>query len=800
MNRYFNTTPEIIRKITLMSIILLCQLFSIAYAAQENRPPFPNVELPERVQGIAAVTALGDKLPDVAAWYGKSVPEFIRMIKMDPSIWIDRSGRMLIIETKPVYSESPEEGAEVSQGAFPDSQTFLLHSRPGSDRVIYLDFTGDSNITNTAWNQDYGNFNATPFDLDGSPNTFSSSEHTAIQRVWQMVAEDYAPFDVDVTTQDPGVDNIMRDSSGDSVYGTRVVITRDFTAGPNACNCGGFAYVGVFDYYPGFRSAGWYKPAFVFYDNLSNSAKNIAEATSHEAGHNLGLSHDGGPGTSYYWGHNATGSSPGWAPIMGVGYNQPVVQWSKGDYYGANNTEDDLNVIDSFGAKLIVDGNNSLASAELIDGVSDGSIVTINSVSRSIESRDDIDYYEIQSGAGNLNITVSPFVESPNLDILATLYDSNGVLLASFDLGPQLAANISNFPVSLDSYYLAIEGTGVGSPTSSSPSGYTDYGSLGNYTISGSYPDTGGVMEPTANATATPSSGGYPLSVIFDGSASVANEEGTTITSYEWDFGDGNVITGATPSHTYDEPNNYTATLTVTDSNGNSDSDSTTIIVTNADPIAIAVATPNPVVEGETVNFDGSASSDPDEAHDNVVLNYDWDFGDGNGSTSMSPTHAYQSTGNFTASLTVTDNYGASSMDSVVVSVTSDPALTLLKAELRIRENISAANAKGGNGKGGGNGGGGNDGGGDGETGSSYTVTATVTDNNGDGDPIHRAEVSAQWQWGSNTQNVTGKTNKRGVVSFTSSTIPAGEGITLTVTDIAKSGYSFGGSTSVSSP
>jgi PKD repeat protein len=193
------------------------------------------------------------------------------------------------------------------------------------------------------------------------------------------------------------------------------------------------------------------------------------------------------------------------------------------------------------------------------------------------------------------------------------------------------------------------------------------------------------------------------------------------------------------------------------------------------------------------VNFDGSASSDPDEAHDNVVLNYDWDFGDGNGSTSMSPTHAYQSTGNFMASLTVTDNYGASSMDSVAVSVTADPVLTLLKANLVIRENITTAKARGGNGKGG-------NGGGDGETGSSYTVTATVTDNNGFGDPIHRAEVSAQWQWGSNTQSVTGRTNKRGVVSFTSSTIPAGEGITLTVTDIAKSGYSFGGSTSVSSP
>ena len=45
----------------------------------------------------------------------------------------------------------------------------------------------------------------------------------------------------------------------------------------------------------------------------------------------------------YYTGH---GVAPvDWGPIMGVGYYSDVTQWSKGEYSGANNTEDDLQKI-----------------------------------------------------------------------------------------------------------------------------------------------------------------------------------------------------------------------------------------------------------------------------------------------------------------------------------------------------------------------------------------------------------------------------------------------------------------------
>lgn len=39
---------------------------------------------------------------------------------------------------------------------------------------------------------------------DGSPSTWSAAELSDILAIWRAISEDYAPFDVDVTTEDPG--------------------------------------------------------------------------------------------------------------------------------------------------------------------------------------------------------------------------------------------------------------------------------------------------------------------------------------------------------------------------------------------------------------------------------------------------------------------------------------------------------------------------------------------------------------------------------------------------------------------
>ena len=96
----------------------------------------------------------------------------------------------------------------------PLDQTFLLHSRPGAKRTIYLNFKG-ATLTGTAWNGNGGSITALPFDLDGVPYTFSTAELQRIQYIWQRVAEDYAPFDVNVTTEAAPPDLITRSGSAD---------------------------------------------------------------------------------------------------------------------------------------------------------------------------------------------------------------------------------------------------------------------------------------------------------------------------------------------------------------------------------------------------------------------------------------------------------------------------------------------------------------------------------------------------------------------------------------------------------
>jgi PKD repeat protein len=100
---------------------------------------------------------------------------------------------------------------------------------------------------------------------------------------------------------------------------------------------------------------------------------------------------------------------------------------------------------------------------------------------------------------------------------------------------------------------------------------------------------------PSAVASATPSSGYAPLSVSFN-SAGSADPDGS-ITSYAWTFGDGGTGTGATTSHTYQNPGNYTAVLTVTDNQG----------ATGTASVAISVTT-NPNVINAPSNLTGKGS------------------------------------------------------------------------------------------------------------------------------------------------------------------------------------------------
>lgn len=549
----------------------------VAQAADTAHPakkPFPLVTLDKHQSGDEAVRGLGGKLPEVAAWYGMTPKTFASMLRADRMAWLDRNGRLLFIDAHrpPEPTTTASATTSISAGAFPAEQTFLLHSRPGAKRVIYLDFNGQI-VSGTAWNNSYGvaSIDAKAFDLDGSPTTFNTTELDRIQAIWQRVAEDYAPFDVDVTTEEPPADAITRSSSTDPAFGTRVVITNDWTKlTASSCNCGGFAYVGVYDDY-----GDTYKPAWVFFDNLgSGNEKYVAEAISHEAGHNLGLSHDGTTaGVSYYSGHG-TGAT-GWAPIMGVGYYKELTQWSKGEYANANQTQDDLLVIQNTGAPLRADDHGdtlSTATSMNIGSVS-GGMATLSG-DGVISARNDIDVFSFHSGAGTVSFTASPGSRGPNLDIGLGLFAADGTPIASANPVDALNAALTVSLTQGGTYYLVVDGLGKGDPTT----GYSDYASLGEYTLSGTAPASSG-MPPVAVATATPTSGSAPLTVAFSSLGS-SDPEGSAL-SYFWDFGDGSTSTDSNPTHVY-ASGSHVATLVVTDVTGATDTAQVSINVTPA--------------------------------------------------------------------------------------------------------------------------------------------------------------------------------------------------------------------------
>ena len=87
----------------------------------------------------------------------------------------------------------------------------------------------------------------------------------------------------------------------------------------------------------------------------------------------------------------------------------------------------------------------------------------------------------------------------------------------------------------------------------------------------------------------------------------------------------------------------------------------------NQSPVA-EVNGPYSGLTGAAISFSSAGSDDPD----GQIVSYSWSFGDGATSTAANPSHSYANSGNYTVTLTVTDDEGASSMDSTVATISND--------------------------------------------------------------------------------------------------------------------------------
>lgn len=169
--------------------------------------------------------------------------------------------------------------------------------------------------------------------------------------------------------------------------------------------------------------------------------------------------------------------------------------------------------------------------------------------------------------------------------------------------------------------------------------------------------------QPLAVATADPREGYAPLEVVFDGTSSPSSSP--TITSYQWDFGDGATATEPIAVHTYEEKGIYRVTLAVIDGDGHTALDELIIRALNRIPHAEFHYTPYGAPRDHPVAFDASKSYDPDGS----IVEYVWDFGDGTAARGVRVEHVFPQRLKYRVTLTVIDDDGAENQSARTVIV-----------------------------------------------------------------------------------------------------------------------------------
>jgi hypothetical protein len=339
-------------------------------------------------------------------------------------------------------------------------------SYPAGSATLYLDFNGHHE---DSWGA-YTDIDVPAYDIDGDPTTFSELELWYIEGVWRLVAEDYAPFNVNVTTAAPA-------DLGDGAL--RVVIGGDgsWTGGAN----GGISYMHSFSNVIG-------NVAFVFPDHLSNGTpKLVGEAVSHESGHAFGLQHqslydDDGDKIEEY--------NPGdmfRAPIMGDSYLSPRGLWWRGpSSTSADDIQDDMAILASQLGWRPDDVGNSIGAATAL--TANKEVLQGKGI---IGKTDDLDYWSFTVEEGTLTFELSVPLGVNNLDAKVQLVDAEGQVIVEWQDPAYAGGAMFTATVPAGSYRLVVGSHG-------------SYGDVGEYSILGTIDSFGAVDNPTTDPIVDP--------------------------------------------------------------------------------------------------------------------------------------------------------------------------------------------------------------------------------------------------------------------------------------------------------
>lgn len=161
-------------------------------------------------------------------------------------------------------------------------------------------------------------------------------------------------------------------------------------------------------------------------------------------------------------------------------------------------------------------------------------------------------------------------------------------------------------------------------------------------------------------------------SIFFTDQSTISNG---SISSYHWDFGDGDSSYLTNPVHVYDSGGVYQVKLIISSSNGCQDSSISSITIYDKPRVSFSAS--DLCFNEQPVQFFDSSSVNAG----NIISTY-WDFGDGNTSTSANPSHSYSKSGLYRVKLTHTSSNGC--MDSAFINLNIYPEPTAIFSYSRL--------------------------------------------------------------------------------------------------------------------
>lgn len=398
-------------------------------------------------------------------------------------------------------------------------QVTSLQSRPGASKVLYIDYLAGS-VSGTAWNAGDGDpatIIYANYSYDGDPSTFSLLDLQSMYAGWAEAAEDYAPFNINVTT-DLSVFNAAAQINKSKIIATST----------NWRGSGGVAYRGGF----GIRNDDFWSIGWTFNKGFGS----MGMTNSHESGHQMGLRHDGlgdGIGSNAYY--SGAGNS---GPIMGAPFGKDFVHWNEGTYPNANQSENDVSIIQGKLGLVADDHGNTngtasaLSSQELVGFIRPAGLsADVDVFSFTLASNEAVDLTVRSLFAQANNSGGDNTAGGLNLSAKIELRNSSNNLIQQKLPTSTAAANDFNYSGSLNAgtYYLSIQAQVY------SGANFNQYGNGGYYQILNNLdfstaPDLV-VESPTVNDATLNSGQGFQFSATVKNQGD-ASSSGTTLTYY----------------------------------------------------------------------------------------------------------------------------------------------------------------------------------------------------------------------------------------------------------------------------